>query len=266
MAHANIAGVYQRRFRFGDALRHASRAIALDAAHAGAYSNRGSALLALGRLGEAVEAFDTALALDPSKLFVASNRLFAKLYSANFSPEDYAADALAYGRRYADPLLRRRPFANDRDPDRPLRVGFVSRDLCNHALVRFFEPYLRALDRQQFQVLAYMTHPGEDAVSDRLRPLFDAWQNIFGLDDDEAADLIERDRIDILVDLSGHSAGNRLFVFARKPAPIQVSWIGHPATTGLAAIDYRFSDPITDPPGLTEALHSSASGGCRRSG
>jgi protein O-GlcNAc transferase len=256
MAHANLAGVYQRRFRFGDALQHAARAIALDPNNAGAYSNRGSALLALGRLGEAVEAFDRALALDPSKLFVASNRLFAKLYSADVPPEGYAADAFAYGRRFADPLLRRRPFANDRDPDRPLRVGFVSGDLCNHALVRFFEPYLQAVDKRHFQVHAYMTHPGEDEVSDRLRPLFDTWHNIFGLDDDEAADRIERDRIDILVDLSGHSAGNRLFVFARKPAPIQVSWIGHPATTGLAAIDYRFSDPITDPPGLTEALHS----------
>jgi protein O-GlcNAc transferase len=256
MAHANISGVYQRRFRFGEALRHAERAIALDASNAGAYSNRGSALLALGRLGEAVDAFDRALALDPSKLFVASNRLFAKLYSADIPPEDYTADALAYGRRFADPLLRRRPFANDRDLDRPLRVGFVSGDLCNHALVRFFEPYLRAVDQEHFTAFAYMTHASEDSVSDRLRPLFHAWHNISGLDDDEAADLIERDRIDILVDLSGHSAGNRLFVFARKPAPIQVSWIGHPATTGLTAIDYRFSDPITDPPGLTEALHS----------
>jgi len=140
IANANLAGVYQRRFRYGEALRHAERAITLEPGNAGAHSNRGSALLALGRLGEAVEAFDRALSLDSSKLFVASNRLFAKLYAADIPHAEYAADALAYCRRYADPLLRRRPFANDRDPDRRLRVGFVSGDFCNHALVRFFEP------------------------------------------------------------------------------------------------------------------------------
>ncbi|MDP4005617.1 tetratricopeptide repeat protein [Methylobacterium sp. NEAU K] len=256
MAHANIAGVYQRRFRYGDALRHAERAISLEPGNAGAHSNRGSALLALGRLGEAIEAFDRAIALDPSKLFVASNRLFAKLYSADIPHAEYAADALAYGRRYADPLLRRRPFALDRDPARRLRVGFVSGDFCNHALVRFFEPYLRVVDRDAFTVVAYMTHASEDAVSERLRPLFDGWHNLACLDDDEAADLIERDAIDILVDLSGHSAGNRLLLFARKPAPVQVTWIGHPGTTGLTAIDYRLTDPITDPPGLAEPLHT----------
>jgi predicted O-linked N-acetylglucosamine transferase (SPINDLY family) len=256
MAHANIAGVYQRRFRYGEALRHAERAIVLEPGNASAHSNRGSALLALGRLGEAVEAFDRALALDPSKLFVASNRLFAKLYSADVPAEEYAADARAFGQRFADPLLRRRPFSNDRDPHRPLRVGFVSGDFCNHALVRFFEPYLRAVDRASFTTFAYMTHASEDAVSERLHPLFDRWHNIAGLDDDETADLIERDAVDILVDLSGHSAGNRLLVFARKPAPVQVSWIGHPATTGLTAIDYRLSDPLIDPIGSAEALHT----------
>ncbi|WP_313901184.1 tetratricopeptide repeat protein [Methylobacterium sp. J-048] len=256
MAHANIAGVYQRRFRYGEALRHAERAIVLEPANAGAHSNRGSALLALGRLGEAVEAFDLALTLDPSKLFVASNRLFAKLYAADIPHADYAADALAYGRRYADPLLRRRPFTNDRDPDRRLRIGFVSGDLCNHALVRFFEPYLRAIDRDGLTVLAYMTHASEDATSERLKPLFDGWHNLACLDDDQAADRIEADAIDILVDLSGHSAGNRLLVFARKPAPVQVTWIGHPGTTGLTAIDYRLTDPTTDSLGLAEPLHA----------
>ena len=256
MAHANIAGVYQRRFRYGDALWHAETAIGLEPTNAGAHSNRGSALLALGRLGEAVDAFDHALALDPTKIFAASNRLFTKLYSADVSPEEYTADAIEFGRRFADPLLRRRAFANDRDPDRQLRIGFVSGDFCNHALVRFFEPYLRAIDRCGSAALAYMSHAGEDRVSERLRPLFDMWRNIAGLDDDEAADLIERDAIDILVDLSGHSAGNRLLMFARKPAPIQVTWIGHPGTTGLNAIDYRLTDAGTDPVGLAEPLHS----------
>lgn len=254
LAHANISGVYQHRFRFSDALRHAERAIALDPGNAGAYSNRGSAFLGLGRLGQAVEAFDQALALDPSKLFVASNCLFAKLYSADITPEDYTADARAFGRRFADPLLRRRPFTHDRDPERRLRVGVVSADFREHAVNYFFEPALRSLDRAELELVAFSNNPYDDLVTVRLRSLFDAWHDIASLDDDEAADLIEAEAIDILIDLSGHTAGNRLFVFARKPAPIQVGWIGYPGTTGMQAMDYRFTDIHADPVGMSDDL------------
>lgn len=254
--HSNIASAYHRVGRYGEALAHADKAIALNPNIPGTHVNRGVTLMILGRHGEAVESYDRALALDPSKLFVASNRLFCKLYDANVSPEAYAAEALAYGRRYADRLLRSRPFANDRDPDRPLRVGFVSGDFCAHAVVHFIEPFLRAVDRNSLTLLGYMTHAKEDSVTERMRPLFDTWHNIASLDDDAAADLIEDEAVDILVDLAGHSAGNRLMIFARKPAPIQVTWIGHPGTTGLNAIDYRLTDAGTDPVGMAEPLHS----------
>ncbi len=254
--HANLAGVHQRCFRHGTALHHAHRAIALNPGLSGAHSNRGSALMSIGRMSDAIAAFDLAIQLDPSKPFIYSNRLFAKLYAGHVPPAEYFADAQAFGRLFADPVLRRRAFENVRDADRRLRIGFVSGDLCNHALVRFFEAFIAAFDRARFETFAYMTHASEDAVSDRLRPAFDGWRNIAGLDDDEAADLVESERIDVLVDLSGHSAGNRLMLFARKPAPVQVTWIGHPATTGLRAIDYRLTDAVTDPPGLAEPLHT----------
>jgi predicted O-linked N-acetylglucosamine transferase (SPINDLY family) len=144
---------------------------------------------------------------------------------------------------------------NDREPNRRLRVGFVSGDLCTHVIPRFLAPFLQHLDRKQFEVLAYMSET-EDATSDRLRTLFDDWRNIAGLSDDEAADLVEADAVDILVDLSGHSAGHRLLVFARKPAPIQVTWMGHPATTGLSAIDYRLTDKVHDLAGKSDSHHS----------
>jgi protein O-GlcNAc transferase len=248
VAHANIAGVYHRCFRHGLALAAAERAVALDPTLAGAHSNRGSSLLGLGRLREAIEAFDAAAALDGVKLFTWSNRLFAKLYAAHVPPEEYYADAVAFGERFADPLLRRRPFPHDRDPDRRLRVGFVSADLCSHPVERFFEPFLARLDRERFEPVAFMTQSREDATSERLKTLFAGWHNISGLDDEEAADLVEAERIDILADLSGHSAGNRLMLFARKPAPVQFTWIGHPGSTGLKAMDYRLSDRNTDPP------------------
>lgn len=254
--HSNIASAYHRVGRYAESLWHADQAIALDPKIAGVHVNRGVTLMVLGRHAEAVEAFDQALVLDPSKLFVASNRLFCKLYDANVPVEEYAAEAIAYGRQHADPLLRKRPFANDRDPDRPLRVGFVSGDFCSHAVVHFIEPFLRALDRNSLTLLSYMTHANEDAVSERLRTQFDTWHNIANMDDDAAADLIESEAVDILIDLAGHSAGNRLMLFARKPAPIQITWIGHPGTTGLSAIDYRLTDQYLDPPGVSEALHA----------
>ncbi len=247
LAHNNIAGVYQNCSQHGRALHYADKAVALNPAYAGAHGIRGSALLSLGRIAEAIEAYEQALTVDPQQVHIASNRLFAKLYAPHIPHEEYVGDAIAFGRRYADPLLRRRPFANDRDADRRLRIGFVSGDLCSHAVVRFFEPFLTGVGRTDLELVAYMTRAREDHVSDRLRPRFDLWRNIYGLSDDEAADQIEADRIDILVDLSGHSGGNRLMVFARKPAPVQVTWIGHPGTTGLTAIDYRLTDGLHDP-------------------
>ena len=256
VAHANIAGAYRQRGEFGLALTHARQAIEIDPACTSAYINLGSCLKHLGRLPEAVEAYDTVLAFEPTNVAAYSNRLFAKLYAAGASLLDYAADARAFGERLADPLLRQRPFRNDRDPDRRLRIGFVSGDLFGHAIVRFLEPFLQHLDRASFEARAYMTRGQEDAVSEHLRGLFDGWHNIAGLSDDEAADLIEADAIDVLIDLSGHSAGHRLLVFARKPAPVQVSYLGHPATTGLRAMDYRLTDSGLDVLGESESLHT----------
>ncbi|WP_411902109.1 tetratricopeptide repeat protein [Methylorubrum thiocyanatum] len=256
LAHSNLSGVLERVGQPALAVSHAQRSIALNPNFAGAHINLGCSLKSLGRLPEAIASFDRALALDPHNVVAHSNRLFAKLYSEGVSPAEYAADARSFGTRLADPLLRRRPFAKDRDPDRRLRVGFVSADLCTHAVARFIEPFLRQFDRTRFEIRAYMTRAGEDAVSARLRLLFDDWHNIAALDDDAAADRIEADAIDILVDLSGHSAGHRLLVFARKPAPVQVTWIGHPGTTGLQAMDYRLTDFGHDEPGLTEVLHT----------
>ncbi|MGU3538570.1 tetratricopeptide repeat protein [Methylobacterium sp. A54F] len=256
LTHSNLAGVLQRQGRHTLALEALGRAVAADPTFANAHSNLGVVLKDLGRLEEAIAAFDEALRLDPSLAFVHSNRLFAKLYAAEVAPEAYYADAAAFGRRFGDPALRTRPFANARDPDRRLRVGFVSADLREHAVTYFFEPFLRHFDGAAFETVAYANSEAEDATTLRLKGMFAHWRNIVGHSDDAVADLIERDRIDILVDLSGHSAGNRLLVFARKPAPVQVTWIGHPGTTGLRAMDYRLTDANFEPEGSTDHLHT----------
>lgn len=256
IAHSNLSGVLQKVSRHGLAMSHAQQAIALDPACVGAHINLGCSQKSLGHLTDAIRSFDRALALQPLNVIAYSNRLFAKLYAEAIPAADYAADARMFGTRFADPLLRLRPFASDRDPERRLRIGLVSGDLCTHAVARFIEPFLEHLDRSSMDVHAYMTHAHEDDVSRRLSTMLDGWRNISGLDDDAAADLIEADAIDVLVDLSGHSSGHRLLLFARKPAPVQVTWIGHPATTGLRAIDYRLTDAVHDLPGVSEDLHT----------
>lgn len=254
VAHSNLGVVLQKQGLLQDALRHLEEALRLSPGYAKAHSNLGVVLKDLGRLDEAIACYDRALALDPEFTMVHSNRLFAKMYAADACPLDQLEDAKAFGRRFADPLLRRRPFGNDRDPDRRLRVGFVSGDFCEHAVNYFFEPALRHLDRTQIETFAFSNTVKEDAVTERLKGEFAHWRCLCGLDDDTSADMIEADRIDILVDLSGHTAGNRLLVLARKPAPIQVGWIGFPGTTGMAAMDYRFTDIHIEPNGLGDDL------------
>lgn len=217
----------------------------------------GSLLMRMEDEGGARSALDKALELDPELAIAHSNRLFTKLYAEDIPAEDYAAGARAFGRHFADPWLRKRAFTHDRDPNRRLRIGFVSDDLCSHAVARLFEPFLEQFDRELFETHAYIARAAEDGLSLRMKPRFDHWLNIFGMSDDAAADRIEAGRIDILVDRSGHSDGHLLLVFARKPAPVQVTWMGHPATTGLSAMDYRLTDTVQDGEGC-DALHAEA--------
>lgn len=120
----------------------------------------------------------------------------------------------------------------------------------------FLEPLIRSHGRRHFEIFAYSNSMKEDKVTARLRGEFDHWRNIKLLNDDQAADMIEADAIDILVDLAGHAGHMRLLLFARKPAPIQVTWLGYPATTGMSAMDYRITDALAEPPGMTEHLNT----------
>ncbi|WP_336486662.1 tetratricopeptide repeat protein [Methylobacterium nigriterrae] len=254
IAHSNLGVVYHKLGYLPAAIASIERAIELDPAYPRAYSNLAVVLKEVGRLDEAVTCYDAALRLDPTFAMAHSNRLFAKMYAAGISPAEQLADAKLFGSLIADPLRRNRPFRNDRDPERRLRIGVVSADFREHAVNYFFEPALRRLDRAALELVAFSNNANDDAATERLRLAFDAWHDIAGLEDEAAADLIEAEAIDILVDLSGHTSGNRLLVLARKPAPIQVGWIGYPGTTGMAAMDYRFTDLYAEPPGRGDDL------------
>ncbi|RZA32807.1 MAG: tetratricopeptide repeat protein [Lysobacteraceae bacterium] len=176
------------------------------------------------------------------------------LSHCTFDPDELTREHFAYGTRWETPLAALRPpHANLPDPQRPLRIGFVSADLRNHAVASFIMPIFEVLkDSAQLALFAYHNHASEDPVSDRLRACTAGWRSIVNLDDDAAERLIREDGIDILIDLSGHSAMNRLPLFARRPAPVQATWIGYAGTTGLRAMDYILCDQFLVPEGRYE--------------
>ncbi|MGE7416484.1 tetratricopeptide repeat protein [Methylobacterium tarhaniae] len=180
------------------------------------------------------------------------------------APERIAAAHRAWGAAQeaaaaaAEAAPVRAADGGDRDPERRLRIGYVSADLHFHPVGRFLLPLLAAHDKRAVHVTCYSQLPGRDAVTGQIAACADLWRACQGMGTDELAALIASDGIDILVDLSGHTFGNRLDVLARRPAPVQVSWLGYLNTTGLAAIDYRITDPIADPPGPADALSAEA--------
>jgi predicted O-linked N-acetylglucosamine transferase (SPINDLY family) len=201
-------------------------------------------------MGRAVECFRRALAVDPQFAAARSNLLAC----LNYLPDVTTAELLAEHRRAGEsqeaPLrLAWKPHANSRDPERRLRVGYVSGDFREHAMAFSIAPVLANHDARSFEIVCYSNNAAEDDVTARLRASAGEWQRVAGASDEAIAEIVRQRGIDILVDLSGHTALNRLALFARKPAPVQVSWLGYVTSTGLTAMDCRFTDARADPPG-----------------
>lgn len=252
-AHAGLAAVLKEKHQYAAAEASCRQALAIAPQDVASLNHLGSILSASGRLKEAVDCLQQAVRLRPDDAGLHSSYLFCLTQD-----EDVDAGALfeahrAYGTRFealAQP--HRQPHANRRDPDRKLRVGFVSGDLRNHAVAYFIDPVWAAIDRDQLEIWAYHTCGEQDFVTPHLRRLTDAWRQVEAMSDDELTAQIRRDEIDVLFDLSGHTAHNRLPVFCRKPAPIQVTWLGYPNTTGMQSMDYMLCDRFNAPHGLFE--------------
>lgn len=253
-AHANLGIVLRDRGRLPDAERSLRRALALDPAYAEAHSDLGATLFWLGRLEEAEHCFRQALALDPG-LTAASRNLVALL---SYAPGRAPAEVFAAHRDFARehyPAAKSPHFDNVPDARRKLRVGYVSGDLRHHPVGHFLEPVLAKHSRLEFETVCYHASAQSDDMTGRLKALATRWQDAFALDDEALTNQIREDRIDILVDLSGHTRGNRLGVFARRAAPVQASWLGYLNTTGLEAMDYRITDPRASPEGMFDSYH-----------
>jgi protein O-GlcNAc transferase len=260
LAHYNLGVLWHDRSNLDEAVACYREALKRDPAYAQAHNNLGNALKDQGNLDEAVASFRRALELKPDDHTAHSNLLYTLLYCPGYDGRAILEEHRLWSRRFADPLAHHiEPHPNDRSARRRLRIGYVSPDFCDHAQSFFMVPLLSAHDHENFEIFCFADVARPDGFTARLRSLADVWRDIAGLTDEQVARLVRQDRIDILVDLTMHMARNRLLVFARKPAPVQVSWLAYPGTSGLSTVDYRLTDPYIDPPGLHDHDYSEES-------
>ncbi len=252
--HYNLGNALKDRGALEEAAAAFRAAIGLKPDHADAHANLAIVLMNQGRIDEADAAFRHALGLAPDNADTRSNWLFCLNYKTDVSAEQVFAAHRDWDTRHGT-SARRMVHTNDRTPTRRLKIGYVSPDFRMHSVAYFLEPLLKAHDRAAVEVTCYADVARPDAVTARLQTLADRWVSTVGMSDAALAARIQADGIDILIDCAGHTAHNRLQVFARKPAPVQATWLGYPNTTGLSAIDYRLVDAVTDPPGA-DALAS----------
>jgi predicted O-linked N-acetylglucosamine transferase (SPINDLY family) len=256
-AYNNLGNALMDKRQPDEAIAAFREAIAHNPNYAEAFSNLGAAHKSIGQLDEAIAAFDQAIQLKPGYSDAGSNLVLTMNYHPGFDAQAIAGAQRRWNQQHAEPLRQFIQFhPNERTPGRRLRIGYVSPDFREHPVGYNMLPLLGRHDHEAVEVFCYSHVPQPDALTDRFRACADHWRSTVGLADEKLADQIRRDGIDILVDLALHTACNRLPVFARKPAPVQVTFAGYPGSTGLETMDYRLSDPYLDPPGTDESIYS----------
>ena len=249
--HNNLANVLQRQARPGEAEASCRRAIDLQPEFRDAYTNLGIALMDQGRLAEAAVSYRRAIQIQPELREAHQDLLFCLSHSGEISPEALFDEHLIFADRFEAPLRQAwTPHQNSREPERQLKVGIVSGDFREHPMVYFIEPVFSHLaGNPGLSLHAYANCLAEDSFTHRLRRHFPHWNQVFDLSEELFAQKVRDDGIDILIDLTGHTAHNRLLAFARKPAPIQCGWIGYLGTSGLKSMDYYLADKYFLSPG-----------------
>ena len=249
--HSNLGSVLQAKGLVDEAVACYKQALQINP-NLPAYDSFGSALTGQGKFDEALAAYREGLRRQPGNVRVHSNLLLTLNYIPDVTPEALYKEHCRWGELHGNPPGRIKFHKNQRDPERRLRVGYVSPDFRTHSVACYIEPLLASHHREKVDVFCYSLVPRPDETTERLRALADHWREIHGQTNQQIVAQIQADQIDILVDLAGHTAHNMLTAFACKSAPIQVTYLGYPATTGLPAIDYRLTDAIADPEGEGE--------------
>ncbi|HEX4794469.1 MAG TPA: tetratricopeptide repeat protein [Humisphaera sp.] len=256
----NLANALKETGRIDEALACYQRAMELKPAEADYHHNLANALKDAGALDDALKCFRRAIELQPEHAVAHSGLLYCLHFHPNSTPRSLYEAHVEWDRRHAAPLAKFvRPHEPIRMGNHHLRIGYVSPDLRDHVVGRFMLPLLANHNRERFEIFCYADLRKPDAMSARLQSHADTWRQTLGMSHEALAELIRADQIDILVDLTMHMGGSRLLTFARKPAPIQVTYLAYCGTTGLSMMDYRLTDPYLDPPGADESCYSERS-------
>ncbi|HYK12681.1 MAG TPA: tetratricopeptide repeat protein [Burkholderiales bacterium] len=256
-AWSTLGALLKALARYDEAEECCAAGLRLDSTNAGLKYTLATVLFEQARVAEAIAAVRESLALQPDNPAAHSALLRMLSYSDTSDPADVFREHRAWAARHAAALeAAAPPHRNDRDSARRLRIGFVSPYIHKHAVTFFLESVIEHHDRAQLEIFLYADVARPDDYSERLKAHGAQWRTTIDLDHARLASLVREDAIDILVDLSGHTANNRLLAFARKPAPVQANWLGFPSTTGMPSMGYRITDAWCDPPGMTEHLNS----------
>jgi predicted O-linked N-acetylglucosamine transferase (SPINDLY family) len=248
LAYNNIAAALAPLGHLHEAAQCGEMAVKLQSQYPDAWNNLGNVYKDLGWFDQSYQALREALRQSPQFASAHCNLLMALNYDPRVTQEQIAAEHWLWYEQQGKELTRPTSYRNRPDPDRPLRIGYISPDFRQHPVTDFLIPILEHHDRQQFPTFLYSNSGATDTTTERVRVACESWNLVHGRTDAEVAQLVQEHEIDILVDLAGHTAHNRLMCFGRKPAPLQVTYLGYPATTGLPTIDYMFTDAVVDRP------------------
>ena len=241
-AHNNLGDILRQVDQYEESVAACREAIRLNPKLPEAWSNLAAVMAARGHVDEAEIAYRSSLQLRPDP-FVHSGLLFTLLMLPRASDEGIDEELALWNEHYCKPFRPfLRPHTNDRDPERRLRIGYVSPDFYEHVVAGNILPLFKNHDHSRFEIVCFSRTLRPDHMTETFRRLSDGWWDTVEMDDETLAELVRRERIDVLVDLTQHCTGHRLLAFARKPAPVQVSYVGYPASTGLETIEYRISD------------------------
>jgi predicted O-linked N-acetylglucosamine transferase (SPINDLY family) len=259
-AHNNLANSLKQNQDVDAAIHEYQKAIALEPRYAQANNNLANALKDAGRLDEAIAHFRKAMALRPEDAAIHSNWLFTLLFHPDWDAAALLREHRIWDQKHAQTLARLdSPRQTVTSTSRLMRIGYVSPDFKDHCQSFFTLPLFQNHDRQRFEIFCYSSVGRPDGITRKLRDTVENWRDVAALSDEQLGRTIREDGIDILVDLTLHMGNGRLLTFARKPAPVQTTWLAYPGTSGLAAMDYRLTDPYLDPPGQNDQFYSEKS-------
>ncbi len=252
----NLANALRAQGKLDDSVAGFRRALEIKPDFAEALSNLGNAFQVQGKLDDAIASYRRAVEIKPDFAEAHSNLLCTLSFSSSYDAQTIYEEHRRWNRQHAEPLANLiQPHPNERSTDRRLRIGYVSPDFRRHVVGLFLLPLLEAHDHERFEIFCYASVLVPDAITDRCRTQADVWRDVRSFSHEQLAQAVRQDQIDILVDLTMHMALNRLLVFARKPAPVQVAYLAYPGTTGLSTMDYRLTDPYLDPPAPDEPIY-----------